>query len=148
MILRQQIHIHPGLTVKSLNIAQGYQLDEILIAGLVPAQENQVIGAGIQPMYLVMPAPGGNIDLAANDGLDACLLCRLPELHCPIHAAVVGNRNSSLSQLLYPLHQLPDPASPVQQAVFRMHMQMHKIRHGFPPFMMMYARNLPAPADV
>ena len=129
MILLQQFQIHPGLIVKALDVPQGYQLYEVLIAGLIPAQQHQVIGTGIQPMHLVMAAPGGYIHLTADDGLDTSFLRRLPEFHCPVHAAVIGDRHRSLPQFLDALYQLLDAARPIQQAVFRMHMQMHKIRH-------------------
>ena len=77
----------------------------------------------------VGPAPGGDVDLAADDGADPFLFCGLVEVNGPVHHPVVGDGHRLLAQLLGPGHQLVQFAGPVQQAVLGMAMQMNKIRH-------------------
>ena len=77
-------------------------------------------------IYLIKAGAGGNIHFAADDGLDARLFSGFIKLHTTVHHAVVGAGNGGLSALLHPLHQLVDAAGTVQQAVFRMDMQVGK----------------------
>ena len=76
----------------------------------------------VDTMDPVRPASGRHIDLAADNRLDARFLRRLIEINDAVHSAVVGNGNGSLPQLLYPMHELFDPAGAIQQAVLRMNM--------------------------
>ena len=64
----------------------------------------------------------GQIHLAADNRLDACLGTLLIKFHCAVHCAMVGNRQTVHAQLLGVSHQLVDFRSAVQQAVFRMYM--------------------------
>ena len=62
----------------------------------------------------------GNVDLAADDGLDPGGLGGLIKIDTAVHDAVVGNGNGTLAQFLHPLHQAVNAASPIQEAVFTM----------------------------
>ena len=120
----QQVHVDPGLAVKALGEAPADHGGEVPVAGLVPAQQHQVIGLVVQVLGLVEPGPGGHIDLTADDGLDALGLGRLVEVHRAVHDPVVGEGHGGLAQVLHPLHQVGDAAGPVQQAVFGVDVQM------------------------
>ena len=85
-------------------------------------------------VYFIKTGAGGNVDLTADDRLDACFFRRLVKLHAPIHHPVVGAGNGSLSALLHPVHQLVDAAGTVQQAVLGMDMKMDKIPAQFVVF--------------
>ncbi len=67
-------------------------------------------------------APGGHVDLAADDGLHSRRLAGPVEVDHPVHAAVVGDGHRLLAQVLHPLHQLFDAAGAVQQRKFRVQM--------------------------
>ena len=71
-------------------------------------------------------APGGHIDLAADDGLDPRLPAGPVKVDCPVHDAVIGDGYRVLPQLLHPLDQQGNAAGPVQQGIFGMDMQVDK----------------------
>ena len=119
-MLLQQVEVNTGLVVKALGKACRAQLDEILVAGHVFTQQNQMPGLIVQLVDLVKAAAGSHVQLAADDGLDPGLFGGLVEIHAAVHDAVVCNGNGGLSQLLHPLHQRAQTAGAVQQAVFGM----------------------------
>ena len=119
-VLLQKVPVHPGLVVKALGKACGAQLDKILVALLVFAQQNQVPRLIVQLVHLVKPGAGRHVQLAADDGLDPRLFGGLVEIHAAVHDAVVGDGHRGLAQLLDPLHQRTQAAGAIQQAVFGM----------------------------
>ena len=110
VVLLQQLPVHAGLAVKALGEAPADQGGEVAVARLVPAEQDEMIGAVVDLMDPVEPGPGSHIDLAADDGLDA--------LGFRVHNAMVGDGDGRLAQLFGPGHQAGDPTGPVQQAVF------------------------------
>ena len=126
----QQIHVDPGPPVKALQKAHGDHVAQIPVAGLVFTEENQVGALPVHAVNLVKAGTRGHVDLAADDGLHPGSLRRLVEVDHAVHDAVIRDRNGVLAQLLDPVHQPPDPARAVQQAVFRMQMQMDE-GHGY-----------------
>ena len=113
MVLLQKLLIHAGLGIKALHKTGRDHFDQVLITGLVFAQQNQVVVA-VDFIYLIKTGAGGNIDLTADNGLDTRLFSGFIKLHTAVHHAVVGAGNGGLSALLHPLHQLVDAASTVQ----------------------------------
>ena len=130
VVLFQQLLVHPGLGVKALGEGGRHHLDQVLVAGLVFAQQDQVVVA-VHLVDLVEAGAGGHIDLAPDDGLDAGLFGRLVKLHAAVHHPVVGAGDGGLAALSDPLHQPVDPAGAVQQAVLGVDVQMDKaLRRG------------------
>ncbi|MPM71495.1 hypothetical protein SDC9_118460 [bioreactor metagenome] len=125
-VAAQQLQVHPGLAVKALGKAPADQRAEVVIPLPVAAQEHQVPRLVIQLVHLVQPAPGGDVDLAANDGLNPGGLGRLIEVDDPVHHAVVGDGHGGLTQLLNARDQAADAAGAVQQRKLSMHMEMNK----------------------
>ena len=113
MVFFQQLQIHPGLAVKALDIPGGNQLNKVLVALLVFAEQNQVVGLVVHLEHLVEPGPGGHIDLAADNGLYPLFFAGLIKIHHAVHAAVVGNGAGLLTGFLDPLGKLGNPACPV-----------------------------------
>ena len=74
-------------------------------------------------------AVAAHVGLAADDGVQPRSLHGGIEVDAPVHDPVVGDGAGGHAQGLEPLHQLGDAACAVQQAVFRMQMQMRKA-HG------------------
>ena len=125
-MLPQQVQIHTGLDIKTVQKALGDQIAEVFIARLVFAQQHQVLGLVVHAVDPVGHGAGRHIDLAADDGLDARRLGRAVKVNDAVHDAVVRDRHGGLSQLGSPLDKLPDAAGAVEQAVFRMHMKVYK----------------------
>ncbi len=84
-------------------------------------------------MNPVKPCPvlGGDVDLAADDGLDTFRLAGPVEVDGPVHNAMVGDRYGGLAQFLDPSRQAADFTESVQQAVFCMDVEVYE-RHSSP----------------
>ena len=126
MVFPQQIHIDAGLVVKALHIGLGHHVAQIPIARLILAQQHQVPGFAVEFMCLVKPAAAGHVDLTADNGMDALRLAGPVKVDDAVHGAVVGNGAGRLPHLPHQLRQVADAAGAVQQAIFRMHMQMYE----------------------
>ncbi len=75
LVRGQQFFVNAGLVVIALQMGGGRELDEILVAGLILGQEEQVVinVPRSRSSLLLEAAAGRNIDLAADDRLDASL---------------------------------------------------------------------------
>ncbi len=125
----QKLQIHPRLAVKTVQEPLGHHKAEILITGFIHAKQHQMMRLPVHPVHPVQAASRRNIDLAADNRLDACLFRRLIEIDYAIHHAMVRYGDGILPKRFHPFHQLGNPAGAVQETVFRMHMQMNK-RHS------------------
>ena len=125
VVLFQQLLINPRLGIKALGESSRYHFDEVFVAGLILAQQDQVVVA-VDLADLIKAGAGGYIDFTPDDGLNACFFGGLVKLHTPVHHPVVGAGDGRLAALLDPLHHLIDAAGAVQQAVFGMNMQVYK----------------------
>ena len=81
-----------------------------------------MVRLAVDRMHLVKTRARRNIDLAADDGLDACRLCCLVKVDHAVHDAVVSDGHSRLAQLLDAVHDAADAARAVKQAVLGMNM--------------------------
>ena len=133
VVLREQGQVHSGLAVKAMDKGLGNQITQVFIALPVLAQQHQMIGVVVLAVNPVSHAPAGNVDLAADDGLDARGLGGLIKINAAVHDPMVGDGHGGLPDLLHPIHQAVDPAGTVQQAVLRMQMQVDKT-HGLASF--------------
>ena len=131
-VLPQQLLVDAGLDVKALGEAAGDHVAQVAVALLIPAEQDEVAGGGVELVLLLEPGPGRHIDLAADDGLDSLGLAGLVEVHRPVHDAVVGDGHGVLPQLLHPLHQPRDAAAAVQKTELGMDMQMDEGHRGPP----------------
>ena len=119
-MLPQQLHVDAGPAVEALQKALGNQIAQVAVAGLVPAEQHQMGVLAVHPVDLVEAGSGGHVDLAADDGLDPRGFGGLVEVDDAVHNPVVCDGHGRLPQLLHPLHQLPDPAGAVEEAVLGM----------------------------
>ena len=101
-------------------------MDEIFIALFIFAQQHKVIRVVVHPMYLVMARAARDIDLTADDRLDARRLRRTIKVNDAIHDAVVCNGNGILPDCLHMLHHGGNAIGAIEQAEFGMYVQMHK----------------------
>ena len=76
--------------------------------------------------FLVGHFTGSSVHLTADDRLDSLFFALLIEIHNAEHGSVVGNGKTVHSQLLGTCYRFLDRGGSVQQAVFRMKMEMCK----------------------
>ena len=107
----EQLPVDARLVVVALEVAERAELDQVAVADVVGGEQRQVRVA------LVLLAPVvDDVDLAADDRLDALRLRGLEQLDRPGHRAVVGERHGRHLEL----GRLPrerDPARPVEDRV-------------------------------
>ena len=126
VMLAKQLHIHARTIIKAVDEAARDKVCQVLIAGHVLTQQDQVIRLAVERVDLVKARARRDIDLAADDRLDVRCLCRPVEVDHAVHHAVVRDGDSVLPELFDARHDILDAARPVEQAVFRMDMQMDK----------------------
>ena len=83
----------------------------------------------IELVRLVNARARRDIQLTADNGLDARGLRCAVKVHDTVHNAMIGDRHGALPEFFRPLGHLPDPACAVEQTVFTVHMKMNKIGH-------------------
>jgi hypothetical protein len=114
-MLGEEVFIDAGLVIEALQVAGGNEVDEVAIALLVFAEQDQVVIAiGVGPGFVALL---GNIDLAADDGLDAGGLAGIEELDSAEEVAVIGHGDGGHILLGADFHELGDFASPVKHGV-------------------------------
>ena len=124
VILLKQSVVDARHVVKALGEAERHQLDQILVAGVVFAEEDHVVIALVGAFF--EPRLRRDIDLAADNGMDALLLTGAVKVDHAVHDAVVGDGKRRKPLPLGGRGYLADTAGTVQQAVFGMNMQMRK----------------------
>ena len=95
----QQLKVDAGLDVEALGKRLGDHVGEVAVALLVLAQKDEVARLGVKLVLLVKARAGRDVDLAADDGLDALGLARAVEVDRAVHHAVVGHGDRRLPQL-------------------------------------------------
>ena len=132
MVLSQKFFINTWFIIISLDVSEGYELNQIAVAGFVLGKENQMIVSGTIHLCTFLALPRGKIDLTADDGMNALRLCLLIKPDSTIHHAVIGHSDRIHPELFRAPDQFFDAARTIKQAVFRMHMQVGK-GHSAPP---------------
>ncbi|MNX99872.1 hypothetical protein D3C86_1323420 [compost metagenome] len=125
------------LVVEALHVAQGVELDQVLVTGAVLGEQHQVavILAAGAVRGLVEPGAGRDVGFHPDQGLDARLLGLAVELDRAVHHAVVGERQGRHLVLRRALDQLADAAGAVQQGVFGVNVAVDELRwHDRDPF--------------
>ena len=113
--------------VEPLRVSDARQLQQVLVAGEVLGQQDQVIcGVGDGRLALVVPAAGGDIGLDPDDRLDPGGLRLGVELDGPEHIAVVRDGHRIHAQLLAPREQRLKLNRPVEQRVLAVQMEVRK----------------------
>ena len=129
VVLADEIVVHAGAVIEPPRERLAHQGHQVPVARFVLAQQNQMAvfpGQGALVLHV-----GTHVYLAPDHGMNTGVLARLVKLHRAVQHAVVGDGAGVHAQLLHALDQLLDPARAVQQAVFRMQMQVRE-GHGRP----------------
>ena len=129
-VLTQNLLIDSGRVVESFQIARRHQLDQILVSRLVFNEQNEVIRPALHPACRLLAESTLNraIDLTADDRFNIDILHRPVKIDCAEQVAVIRHRYSRHLPLGRPVGDRLNLAGAVKQAVFRMAMEVDKVR--------------------
>ena len=128
-VLAQQLHVDARLHVEAFGKRERHHMNEVFVAGHVLAQQDKMAVPLAVDIAAVVARMRREIDLAADDRVNALRLAGAVEVDYAVHDAVVGQRTRGLAEGGDTVHELFDAARAVKQAVFTMHMQMGKRYH-------------------
>ncbi|CDA76740.1 na+/proline symporter [Clostridium sp. CAG:242] len=126
-MLPEQFAVDTWLKIKTFGEAAGDHLDQVLVAGLIFTQQNQVIWRIVKTHHLIKTGSWRNIDFTADNRLDSIGFCLFVKVDGTVHYPMVGHRYRTLSKLFGTLYQLFDAARAIQKAVFTVNVQMNKM---------------------
>ena len=126
----QQLLVDARLVVEALGIAGRYELDQVVVAREVRCEQHEMVGRLARDAAVVPPVAVGDVDLAADDRLDALPARLVVERDGGEEIAVLGHRHRRHVEPLDLLEHLPDPAGAVEQRVLRMQMEVNEVGHG------------------
>ena len=115
----------------AVEVAFGDELGEVFKARVVGGEQGQVRGAfATGDFLLVVHGEGGQVGLAANDGIDLFGLGLLVEFNGAIEVAVIGHGHGGHAQFGNAVHQLPNPHGAIQERVFGVEVEVDEgVRH-------------------
>ena len=129
-VLREQIFIDAGLVIEAFKVSGGDEVDEVAVAFLVFAKEDEVVIAiGIGAGFVV----AGDVDFAADDGVDAGGFGGVIETDGAEEVAMVGHADGGHVLLGADLHELVDFAGSVEKGVVGVVVEVDEggLGHGF-----------------
>ncbi len=110
----QEVEVDARPIVVAGELGAAGQLQQVQVAGLVLGQQQQVGALAIELRVTVGHAPGGDVALDADDGLDAGVLARFVERDDAEHRPVVGQGQCRLVERLGPRRQVLQTAEAVE----------------------------------
>src|SRR5207245_19819 len=110
----QHLLVDAGPVIEALRVADGDELHEVVVAGLVRGQQRHVVVRLFDARpRLVVAAPGRDVDLAPEDRLDALVEAGVVEGDRAEHVAVVCHCDRVHAQRGDLLDDLDDMAAPI-----------------------------------
>ncbi len=91
-VLREVLAVDPWLVVVAVEMGVGGEPAEVLVAGPVLGEQDQVEGLAVGLALLVEHRPAGDVRLDPDDRLDAGVLGRLVEGDGAVQRPVIGQR--------------------------------------------------------
>ena len=132
LVRGQHFLVDARLVIIALQVRGGGQLDEVFVAGLVLRQQSEMM-INIAPAaagFFLQPAARRDINLAADDGLDALFARRLVKINDAVHRAVVGDGERGEFQFVRLVHQPVQPAGAIEQGILGVQMQDEQNPHA------------------
>src|ERR1700731_59487 len=109
-----------------LGVGQAGKVDEVPIAFEVLDEQDQVMRIAIGPAFLLVSGTGGDVDLLADDRVDAGGFRLQVEIDRAIEHAVISERDRRHPGLDRQADHLGDPARPIEEAELRVRMEMNE----------------------
>ncbi len=130
-MLLKKFFIKTGVIIKPFELCRAGQLEQVLIAGVVLGQQQQVVGALVELGILVPHPARGKITFQTNDGFYAGFFGCVIKFDHAKHGAVIGDGHRRHAQFLGARHQLFDITETVKQRIMGVDMQVDE-GHGTP----------------
>ena len=129
-MLSEQVEVDARLVVVALEIAERDELDEVVVPLEVLGQQREVRPVAA-PRWLFCSTILDEVDLAANNRLDARFFGRPIEINGTGHRAVVGHRHGGHLQLYRTIDEVLDTARTIENRVLGVTVQVDKLSgHG------------------
>ena len=129
-VLRQVLAVDARLVVVAVDVGVGDEPAQVLVAGVVLGEEDQVEGLAVGLALLVGHRAAGDVRLHADDRLDPLVLRGLVEGDRAVERAVVRDGHRIHAGGGRRVHQLRDPAEAVEQAELRVDMEVGEVVGG------------------
>ena len=111
-VLGEVLAVDARLVVVAVEVRVGDEPAQVLVAGPVPREQDQVVGLGVRLALAVGHRAPRDVGLDADDRLDLGLLARLVEGDRAVQRAVVGQGERIEAERLRLVDQLGDPPRP------------------------------------
>ncbi len=127
-MLREQVFIDAGLVIEAFEVAGGDKLDEVFVAFLRFAEQDEMIvavgiGAGLVALL-------GDVDFAADDGMNAFFRRFVIKLDSAEEVAVIGHGDRGHLLAFHDLDELLDIASAIEEGVIGVAMEVNERAFG------------------
>ena len=126
-MLFEELIIYPRLAVKTVDIRKRIELYDIFIPRLVLGEHDNVLRLCSGALVEIIVR---GIQLAADDVFDPLFDAFLCKIERCVHIAVIGDGTAVDIVFDEIIDEVVHLRRSIQQAVFRMQMQMYKIRHN------------------
>ena len=125
----EELLVHARLVVEPLEVGLRDELDEVPVARAVAREDGEVVGALVAAVLrpALSAAPRGDVELAAENRLDARLLRRLVEVDRAEEVPVVGERERGKVQVLRLLDEPLELGGAVEETVLRMDVEVDEV---------------------
>ena len=127
----QEIEVHAGLVVVTLEERLGGELHQVVVADVVLGEQDHVVADVLAPGRPVEAGPWRDIGLDADDRLDLGLGRSLHEVDHAIHDTVVGDRHSRLAVGRSRLDDFVHPGRAIEHRELGVQMQMCERGHSY-----------------
>ncbi len=116
-VRRENFLVNARLVIITLQMRGGRELDEIFVAGFVLREQAEMMIniARAAAGFFFQPRAGRDINLAADDGLDAFRARGLIKFNRAVHRAVVGDGERGEFQLMRLVHEPVQTARAIEQ---------------------------------
>ena len=129
-VAREVLEVDPRLVVVAVDVGVGDQPAQVLVAGVVLGQQDEVEGLAVGLALLGGHRARRDVRLDADDRLDALGLRGLVEGDRAVEGAVVGDGHRIHALLGRRVDQLGDPAEAVEEAELRVDVEVREVVRG------------------
>ena len=126
----QVLVVDARLVVVPLQVRIGHEPAQVAVADEVRREERKVERLGVSLPLLVAHRPAGDVGLHADDRLDPLCARRLVEGDRAVQRTVVRQRERVEAQPLGLVHQVADPAEPVEERELRVDVEVREVVRG------------------